>query len=342
MPEVLPPIVKEYKHMMLYGQTPGMQNTGIHLNEGQPYSILATGSIYMNDQYPNVRPKDGWPLMARVGKNLYFRPFYSRASGVITLAGHSGTLYLGIRRGTVNPYGEPDHPEYYRYSTGSFSVDIIVWERKDYIQIADFLENMKEKDPTNEAVTDALSLAEIYKPIDLASQKASQEIEETKKELQELKQEPEQEKKQAVKVTPKEKPSLQAKPSPVTEEKQERITLLETKLTELTETLAQLEEMKGKFEEERKKTDLLTKELAEKDQREKDLLTQLDHGQKTPPVIVIASPKDASEIEASTVTVSGVIEDDRGVERMEILVNNKILETQIDRGIIVITPYGIL
>ena len=335
MPEVLPPIVKEYKHMMLYGQTPGMQNTRIHLNEGQPYSILATGSIYMNDQYPNVRPKDGWPLMARVGKNRYSRSFRGGHSGSITRAYHSGDLYLGIKRGPVNPYGEPDHPEYYRHSTGSFSVDIIVWEKEDYIQIAGFLGVMKGKDPKNEAISDALSLAEIFKPIYLASQKATQEIHETKKVLEELKQEPEQEKKQAAKVTPKQKPSLQAKPSPVTEKKQEKITLLEAKLAELTETLAQLEEMKGKFEEERKKTDLLTKELAEKEQREKDLLTQLEHGQKAPPVIVIASPKDASEIEASTVTVSGVIEDDRGVERMEILVNNKPLEMQIDRGIMV-------
>ena len=335
MAETLPPIVKEYKHMTLYGQTPGMQNTRIHLNKGQPYSILATGSIYMNSKYPNVRPQDGWPLMARLGKSRYSRPLYGSKGGVITSAAHSGTLYLGIRRGTVNPYGEPDNPEYYRYSTGSFNVDIIVWESEDYVQIADFLETMKGKNPKNEAISDALNLAEIFKPIYLASQKASQEIEETKKELQELKQEPEQEKKQAAKVTPKEKPSLQTKPSPATEEKQERIVLLEAKLTKLTETLTQLEEMRRQLEEERKKTDLLTKELAEKDQREKDLLTQLDHGPKTHPVIVIASPKDACDVEASTVTVSGVVEDDRGVERMEILINDKLLETQIDRGIMV-------
>ena len=333
MPEVLPPIVKQYKHITLYGSNPGMQNTGIHLNKGQPYSILATGSIYMNSQYPNVRPKDGWPLMARVGKNRYSHPFRGGHSGIITRASHSGDLYLGIKRGPVNPYGEPYHPEYYQYGTGSFSVDIIVWEKEDYIQIADFLGVMKGKDPKNEAITDALSLAEIFKPIYLASQKATQEIHETKKALEQLKQGPEKE--HRAKTASEEKPFPETKPSPVTEEKQEKITLLEAKLTELTETLAQLEEMKGKFEEERKKTDLLTKELAEKEQREKDLLTQLEHGPKIPPVIVIASPKDASEIEASTVTVSGVIEDDRGVERMEILLNNKPLETQIGRGIMV-------
>jgi hypothetical protein len=307
MPDVLPPIVKQYKHMTLHGTNPGMKDTGIYLSSAQPYTILATGSIYMNSEYPDVKPSDGWPLMSRVGKNIYFRPLSGGVSGTVTRAAHAGNLYLGIRRGSVDRYGEPYHPHYYQYSTGSFSVDIIVWKSDDYVQIADFLEQMKKRDPENRALSDALWQANHYKGIFVAQAKASQEIEETKQELRELK----------------------------GTQEQEKTALLEEKLAKLTETLAELEETKRQFEEEKKKADLLAKELAEKDEREKELIARIEHGAKTPPVIVIGSPKDASTVEVSTLTLSGVVEDDLGIARIEILLNDKPVETGMARGIAV-------
>jgi hypothetical protein len=91
--------------------------------------------------------------------------------------------------------------------------------------------------------------------------------------------------------------------------------------------------MKKKFEEERKKTELLSKELAEKEMREKDLLMKLAHGSKNPPVIVIASPSDGCKVEANIIQLSGVAEDDQGLERLEIFINNKPIEKKIGRGI---------
>jgi len=307
MPDVLPPIVKQYKHMTLHGTNPGMKDTGIYLSSAQPYTILATGSIYMNSEYPDVKPSDGWPLMSRVGKNIYFRPLSGGVSGTVTRAAHAGNLYLGIRRGSVDRYGEPYHPHYYQYSTGSFSVVIIAWASDDYVQIAHFLEQMKKRDPENRALSDALWQANHYKGIFVAQAKASQEIEETKQELRELK----------------------------GTQEQEKTALLEEKLAKLTETLAELEETKRQFEEEKKKADLLAKELAEKDEREKELIARIEHGAKTPPVIVIGSPKDASTVEVSTLTLSGVVEDDLGIARIEILLNGKPVETGMARGIAV-------
>ena len=305
MPEVLPPIVKQHKHMTLYGTNPGMKDTGIYLSSAQTYSILATGSIYMNSKHPDVKPSDGWPLMARVGKNAYFLPLQERNSGSLNHTATAGHLHLGIRRGPVNVYGEPIHAEYYRYSTGSFSVDIIAWASDDYVQIADFLEEMKERDPDNRAIVEVLRQVNRYKGIFVAKAKASQEIEETKQELQELK----------------------------GKQEQEKTVLLEDKLAKLTETLAQLEETKRQFEEEKKKAELLAKELAEREEREKELIARIEHGAKTPPVIVIASPMDASTVEAPALTVSGVVEDDLGIARIEVLVNDKPVKIEIARGI---------
>ena len=45
MPESLPSSVKSYKQFTLWGGNPGMKATGVHLNKGDTYTLLATGSI---------------------------------------------------------------------------------------------------------------------------------------------------------------------------------------------------------------------------------------------------------------------------------------------------------
>ena len=45
MPQPIPPAVKEHRHIKLYGGNPGMKNTGVYLDNGDVYSILASGRI---------------------------------------------------------------------------------------------------------------------------------------------------------------------------------------------------------------------------------------------------------------------------------------------------------
>jgi hypothetical protein len=91
--------------------------------------------------------------------------------------------------------------------------------------------------------------------------------------------------------------------------------------------------MKKQLEEEKKKTGRLTEQLEEKERTEKNLLIKLEDGSKTPPVIVIASPKDESKVEANTIHLSGVVEDEKGVKKIEIFVNGKRIESRSERGI---------
>jgi flagellar motor protein MotB len=349
-PESFSPIIKEYKHITLNGNIPGMMNTGIYINKGETYSILATGSVDLwpaglgtaapaDYKYHDVRPEHGWPLMARVGgkegdMTKYFCPLWL-VNGYTQTAWSSGNLYLGIKDGPVDSYGEPLNPQYYTRNTGSFKVDIIVWQKEDYVQIADFFEEMKARDPNNKAVTDALEQSITFKEISLAKAKASKEIEETEKEIQALKEEPEPKKEQAMKPAPEERTVIQPGPAEVKAEKKEKVAQLESKLAKLTERLDQLERMREELEEERKKSSLLAKELEEKDKREKDLLVKLEHGSKAPPVIVIASPQEGSTVEVKIITFSGVAEDDQGLSRVEIFINGKPIKKKEDRGVTV-------
>ena len=188
MSKPLPSIIKEYKHVTLYGGTAYMKNTGIHLNDGDTYSILATGSIDYcpgpkapgNFKWHDVRPELGWPFMARIGERYAFRPF-ARGSNSYTDTTYdaSGNLYIGYRSGSVDFYGTPERPDYYRDDSGYFSVDIIVWAKKDYVQIVGFFEDMRKKDPQNVAIQNALQRAETYKEWYRASLKTTVKIEET-------------------------------------------------------------------------------------------------------------------------------------------------------------------
>ncbi|MFH1857976.1 MAG: hypothetical protein ABH845_03630, partial [Candidatus Omnitrophota bacterium] len=103
--EPLPPIVKQYKHIVLYGTHPGMVDTGIHLKKGDTFSVLAAGSIDLwpgpkapsDFEYHDVRPEHGWPFMVRIGKNRFRTPLINRNAVSIT-SDQSGNLFFGHKR----------------------------------------------------------------------------------------------------------------------------------------------------------------------------------------------------------------------------------------------------
>lgn len=296
MPKNLPPIIKVYKHITFYGD----MNTGIYLEKGEIYSIISN-SYFMSSN-----------LTVKIGEeaSIFYATYHDKAST-------SGYLHLSA------PFKIKD-PQ---------SIDIIVWEKEDWIQITDFFQKMKREDPNKEAIISALSEANKFKTIQVASKKTTQEIEETKEKIQELKGDPIKEKEQKATVEQEEKALPQIKTSMGELEKKEKIVKLEARLTKLVETLGQLEEMQKKLEEERKKTDLLTEQLAEKERTEKNLLIKLEDGSKTPPVIVIASPQDESKVEINIISLVGVVEDEKGVKKIEIFINGKPIKLRSERGI---------
>ena len=204
---------------------------------------------------------------------------------------------------------------------------------KDYVHIADFFEKVKEKDPRNQAVIYALNEVNRYKEIYLARVKASEEIGKTEKELQELKEESEEGKEKVIKGTSGEKTTPQAKSHMFELGKEEKITKLEVNIEKQKETLSQLEEMKKQFDEEREKTRILTQQLADKERREQDLIIKLRHSLRNPPVIVIASPQDGTQVEINIINLSVIAEDEEGLEKLEIFLNERPLGIKVERGI---------
>lgn len=303
MPETPPPIIKAYKHFVVSGGQSGLRNSGIYLNKGDLYSILATGAINMCPRsnscaFNNENPATpGQFLISRIGDGQYFtRGSYGYGGyGDVSENFYSGFLYLGYQA----KYPEDDR--------GAFNIDIIVWTKEDYSAIYDFFKAMEERNPDNKALESALYQAEHRKRL----AQTTKEIEVTKMEIETLKEE----------IT---------KP---TEKENVKITQLKIKLDELKEQLAKLDDLKKRLEEEKEKSTALTKKLEERERNEQELLSRLKKGSKSPPVIVIAAPRDNSKVEVNIIELNGVIEDEKGIKSIEIYINGKPIKLENTRGL---------
>jgi Skp family chaperone for outer membrane proteins len=225
-------IVKDYQNLTLTKPEPA--NSGVRLIAGDAFALLPRENLNTD----TLRYKIGDEPAVADGKYHH-------------IAGSSGYLYLSL---------EPSHQV---KSFKPVDVEIIVWKRADWLQIAAFFEAMKKDHPESLSVAVAYHEANLRWEADAASRKASERIDEARRQ----------------------------------------------------------------WEEEKEKTALLSKQLEDKERRERALMGKLAEGAKIPPVILMVSPKEGWETEGNVVVLSGVIQDDQGLEALEISVNDEKLKT---------------
>jgi hypothetical protein len=321
--ESFPSFVRAHKQINIPGNHAGMVGTGIQLDMGEAYTLLATGVV---DVYPRIgirkTPADG-VLYLKVGKSGAFPALPGGSSAKTMESIAAGELRLGMGEGGLGfrVDGSPPHPRYYKDNVGSFEVEVIVWKDKDYVQIAGFLETLYSKNPKNPSLQDGLREANTLKEYQIASEKTSKQIAETMKQIQDLR---------SAKETEGQPPAA-SKAEGGEQPNQERIVQLEQMLGELTGKLAQLEETKTKLEMERQKSTALALELEEK---ERELIFKRNDG-PTRPVVMIAAPAEGSRTDVSHIELTGVAEHDQGLSRVEFTVNGKPLKKEGQRGLVV-------
>lgn len=344
MPEPLPEIISLYKTCTVIGGTPGMSKTGIYVNGGDPITVIAKGEIDLAGKYtvsagrlvytPHGR------LLIRVGKTNPAIPYFETPPYFI--APSNGEIYLGYIGSPIDRYGEPIKPDYYSDDTGFFIVDIIVWKKLDTIQIANFFELIQKRDPKNKKIEPFVQYFKRIKEFELAQSRAIQEIEETKKALTELenkKREEEEKKEKEISKLEEIKQILEIERKKIKEEveqtikahkekelqeirereREEQIIELKKRLSSALEALKELEDLKKKLTEESLKSKYLEERLEYLEQEKIKV-------PKTPPMIVISSPRDGIRVEDECLSFSGVIEDDQGISVSEFFLNQQLIK----------------
>lgn len=288
MPKPLPDIVSAYKSVVVKGDRPGMFKSGLRVKPGDYVTIIAKGEI---DVWPGKAGYVYAPislLLYRIGEKVRARRYFGFESFTV---GEGGNIYLGVIDGPVDPYGEPFKPEYYSGNVGHFVADIIVWQKEDVIQIANFIEERGNKDLENKELKMLLKHFKYLKE-NLLARKETKEVEEPQEETTESIENEVQEEKESA----KEKQVPEAKADKIQESKQGEKPVV--------------------IEDSKAKVSIITKPIKS---REKET---------NPPQITLLSPDIRQEIRVSSKTsriiVVGRATDESGAA--EVTVNGEVAE----------------
>ena len=302
MPKPMPDIVKEYKSVVVHGNRPGMQDSGVRVKEGDYIMILADWEIDVRPAKGGYTRSPNGSLLIRIGeKNFAWR--YYDAYLIATAVKENGNIYLGVPDGPMNRYGEPSKPEYYLDNSGYFVADIIVWKQNDPIRIADVLEEASRNNPKNTSLRISAGIAKNQKEMMLAEKKKTEEVEKTKEAIAALK---------AKEVLGGKDPEKEKQMAALTESFQK--------------ALQDLEELKKKVAEQTEKEKGLTARLQSLEEE------KLKQG-RVPLIIAIASPKDGISVDSEYINLMGVAEGEEGIVKFEVLVNQQPVHRKTQRDL---------
>jgi Caspase domain len=293
----LPAYVRKISHIRIYANRDKV-DTGIELRKGDLFSIAAEGEIHL------------WPGdYARPLPTLYFGKFigseylgsvFGHERGGTYISHLPGRLYLGIKE------------RYLSDNTGYYDAIIIAWNTNNWSEISAFLYGLKLKMPEHLGVIDASEEASARNLIEIAKDKTSKDIEATRQQIE------------VMRTTPNESVAVDS---------QQHLKALEIRHAELIAKMAFLDELTRQLQEQRVKVSELRRKLEEMESREKILLGKISEAAKTPPRLLITEPEDESRHDTEAVRLSGAIEDDRGIERLEILINGQHAKNDKDRSL---------
>ena len=330
LPAPNPDHIRVCKQISIYANNASAKKTGVYLNKGDLFSMIVTGRVNTN---PKNYPKRWEGPYGRLGMMLDDN-YYGFIPANRTLeSDQRGEIKFYVEDGGFDHRnGRALHPDWYTTNRGKFDVVVIIWEKKDWNYIGEFFRESEALNPGNEAVRFASAQAERYKNVYLAEIETKKEVESIREKIDSLKKSTASGDEQSAQTFSDTMGSSALAATEKNEGKSGEIAVLETKLVTLTAALAQLEETKKELAAERERSTRLSEEL-------KASISQGGGGglDQYPPLILIASPRDGQETRDASVTLAGVIEDNQGLKKMELFINDRLLPPSQARGLTV-TP----
>ncbi len=367
MTQPAPDIIREYKSIVVPAGQIEMFDTGVEVKKGEQITVLAEGEIDVSPRIFRTKKPHG-SLLFRLGAyNIVSRYVGQELIPVAT----DGNLYLGYIGSPINKYGNPKNPEYYSDDMGYYVVDIIVWKTQNPILMADFFKEASQRDPQKDILKLMATKFESRKELFLAEQKAKKELVATEKAIASLQgeelskpkvprgktvesppavdvtkgemlkaaQKPELQKEEPTaipkptgrKENPSAPPREKTVPAVRDDDKNTKDAELNEKLQKAILALQAVENIKKQMAE----------QMAEQQRREEEMAARLEALElektkqpKNIPVIAIASPADGIMVESEYISLSGVAEHEKGIEKFEILLNGVLLRSRSHRAVI--------
>ncbi len=298
-PEAIPSYVDQLRAVRVHS-TYERVDTGVELEPGRLYTIMAKGRVFLEPTDNGRGPSDR-RFVKVIGNSPRTSVFINEVGDTfVSIA--AGRLSLG--------FADPN----YKDNLGYFDVIVIVWQTDDYGQIAEFLQRLHERYPDHPGISQAYMRADKVRDLSSARMQTALEIEQTRERIQLL----------------QKAGSQKGGPSPAERLQQQRE--LEYKLAELTARQAQLDRLSRQLHAEKARSVQLSQEL-EKERRERERMSKLAAENKVPPLILITSPEDGQQVEAGTVRLTGAVEGKQGLKSLQFFLNGRLLPASGERGL---------
>jgi len=224
------------------------------------------------------------------------------------VAKYGGEISFYIKEGMFdNVKGQALNPEWYENNRGQFDIFIVVWRDRNWEYIHAYLDRLAQLNPENLPVRRTLEQADDFKTYYIARMETEKELEQTRIKLSAL----------------KGATASEASASGTTEIKEPDPDATGT--VEVNSKDARI----ARLEAEREKSARLARELESRKEQ-----ADADQADRMPPYLLLASPKDGVMTSAAKLRIAGVAEDDQGLQKVEILVNGRLLPPDQDRGIV--------
>jgi hypothetical protein len=344
-------VVESHQRLRVPAAGIQMVDTGVDVRKGQLLSIIASGEIRKSNRVVASGP-GGALLNYSIGSEVYGLALWGSNEKTWS-AQASGRVYLGISDGAgFNPETKRAYdPERYDDNYGSLVVDIIVWGEANFLAMAEVVGNMLKAEPAYLGAKETLKALTYLQRLDQRQKEVLAAVEDAQSQIIAIE--------KAKKRESAKEPSLTSASNqgpdkdtevlaPVLPERQTAATkpqadsskesLVGVKMNRLADEIEKLEALYLQLHAARVQTEALADELDLRTAREKALLERLRNMGDAPPVIVIATPQPDSTVEVQVVTVTGVAEDDNGVQRIEIWINGKPIPGSGERGIVLEPP----
>ncbi len=347
LPEARPEKIRVYQQVSVWANRSAAKGTGVYLKKGELFSLLITGKVNTS---PRRYPRRWESHYARLGMMLDDQYYGFTPSNRTTVSDHSGEIRFYVKDGGFDHRrGKALHPEWYQNNLGRFDVTIIVWAQKDWAYVSAYFKQVMALNPDSNTARVASSHAERYRDYYIAEMETVKAVAETQKRIESLKQSspPVSEDKRIDSL----KPLLPPGPDDAVQSawgatqahaglpadtaksttKDNEIAILEARLADLMAKLDRLEEIKQELAAEREKTARLSEELQASTRQGGEQADQ------SPPLLLIASPRDGQKTPESSVRLTGVVEDNRGLQTVEVYINDRLIPPDKTRGL-TITP----